>query len=110
MRIGQLDQRVTIETPTEVQDQHGGTGTTWSDKATVWASITGESGGEVQEGGKTRARARYTVKIRYRDDLTTKDRIRHRGRVLEIESMPDVHQRKDTLELVCVETQIEPQT
>lgn len=108
MRIGKLDQRVTIQEPTEVRDASGGFTLTWANigtAPTVWAAVEPSSAGETREGEKATARASYSVRMRYRADITAKIRLSWRGRTLQIEGIPSGSLRSRELILNCVETQ-----
>lgn len=108
MRIGKLDQRVTIQVPTTVAGAMGGHTNTWANLGTapsVWALVEIDGGGESAEGEKTVARAQFRVTIRHRADVTAKHRLTWGSRFLQIKSVESVHARERYTLLTCVETQ-----
>lgn len=92
---GDLRERVTIETPTRVGDGTGGESVSWSALATVWADVAALSGSEVTLGERDEARGRFTVTMRYRDDVSAEMRLVWRGKILNIRALrdPDGHRR-----------------
>lgn len=106
MRIGDLTQRVVIESSSATSDSYGGRSLAWSTLATVWAHVKALSGAEalVSGGEKVQARIAYEVTIRYRSDVTTQMRLTWGSRTLWIES---VHEAGSMLRewtvLTCVE-------
>jgi SPP1 family predicted phage head-tail adaptor len=105
VRAGELDERVEIQQPTEVRDASGGFTLTWAKLATVSAKIEPQGAGEVREGEKQAARARYAVTIRYRADVTAQMRLKWRTRTLQIDGMPSGSKRSEVTVLMCVEAQ-----
>ena len=89
MRAGKLDRRVTIRRLTE-------TGRTplnepilsWTDVATVWGQQRPNRGSERFEAGQVSGAAVLTFHIRYRADLSVKDRLVYEGREYEIIAPP----------------------
>lgn len=70
MNIGRLDKRVTIQSRTTVKDVYGQPLDTWSDIATVWASIEYIGGREKPRSGVVDASLDVTVAVRYYEQLT----------------------------------------
>lgn len=108
MRAGTLRERITWQTFTVVQDEHGEPIETWVDVATVWASVLGRASGErfISGAEQVMAAVSHTVRIRYRDDLTVQMRGIWRGnRYLYIENIIDPDGRKADLVLMCREVQ-----
>lgn len=87
--VGRLRERITIEAPTRTGDGTGGAALTWAALATVWAEVTTKSGAEVAAGERMEARARLTIRLRYRDDVTSAMRIVWRGAQLNIRAVRD---------------------
>lgn len=107
MRIGELDERVRVQTPTEVRGERGGTSLVWdppADEFEVWAKVEQTGGGETREGERVTGRARFTVTLRHRDGLSERQRLVWRGRVLQVESVSGTTRRGRRVELACVET------
>ncbi len=84
-----MRERITIQTPTRTGDGTGGAALTWSALATLWAEVTTKSGAEVAQGERMEARARLTLRLRYRDDVTSVMRIVWRGDVFNIRGLRD---------------------
>lgn len=106
MRSGRLRFRVTIQQSALSSDGMGGGNYTWSDIATVWADVTttnGNSNIESFTGNQFRTIQYFNVKMRYRNDITTKMRLLHYGRVLEILSIVNFDERKKEINLYCKE-------
>ena len=99
MNAGKLREHVTIETPTRSNDGAGGTDVTWAALANVRAEVTSRSGAEAVLGEKLEARQRYTITMRYRDDVTTDMRAIWRGETLNIRAVRDPDGRRQWLEL-----------
>ena len=102
-RAGELRHRVSIERLTSYLGQWGHE-SAWRSIATVWASVVATDGGEkfdVKTSGVDSSMT-HTVRMRFRADLTTKDRLVHRGQRLEIVSVIDPDGRRRELALKCV--------
>ena len=63
---GELDQRVTIQSPTNMPDGRGGVVSGWEDVATVWAHVRPKSGRERSNADRVEASANYLIVIRWR--------------------------------------------
>lgn len=96
-------ERVTIQHLTTTKDEYGEPQESWSDVARVKASVTPESGREVIRGERVDAVQRYLVTIRYRDDVSPRDRLVWQGRTLEIHQAAPMPGAVRRLELVCSE-------
>lgn len=66
---GELDQRVTFRRESKTDDGIGGSVTTWTDIATVWAKVRPMSGSEREHSDRLNATANYLIVIRARDDI-----------------------------------------
>ncbi|MFZ3035381.1 MAG: phage head closure protein [Parvibaculum sp.] len=97
--VGELRERVTIERATRLADGVGGATSSWSELATVWASVIPLSGREVATGERVEAHQSYTITMRYRDDVTTAMRAIWKGRTLNIRSLADPDSRRRRLVL-----------
>ena len=92
---GDLDQRVTFQSPSGATDAGGGRATGWTDIAanpTVWANIEALTGREGVEADKLEASARYRVTIRNRSDVDSSMRLvwlTNGNLALNIREMPD---------------------
>ena len=86
-RIGELDQLVTLQARTEAADGGGGIAVTWADfatDATVWADPQPLYGKEGIEAGAFNATGAWLFRIRYRGDVTERDRILWNGEPFNI--------------------------
>jgi len=103
MKIGDMRHRITFQKPVETPNGHKGHTVSWQDLVTVWASVEPLSGREYFYSHQIKAEITHRVKIRYREDITVKMRIKHRGRNLAIESILDKKERREELEILCRE-------
>lgn len=100
---GELNCRVTIERLHRTQAADGKVTTAWVGWVDTWAKVEPQSGSETHDGA-VRALTRHLVSIRHREGVEPKMRIRYRNRVLEVEAVRNVDERRAVLELLCVET------
>jgi len=103
---GDMWTRVTIQSAAKSQNEVGETALTWSDFATVWASVESLSARETERFAETVGFMTHRVKIRYLDGLTGAMRIVYRDRTLEIGQIIE----RDRLwhqEIICTEKRAE---
>jgi SPP1 family predicted phage head-tail adaptor len=110
MRIGPLRHRVTIQSSTPVQDDHGEPIDAWANIATnpnIWADVQSAPAGEKFLSGaqQVQATVSHKVKIRYRTDVTVQMRLVEGSRYLYIENVVDPTGRTAELILMCREVQ-----
>lgn len=89
--IPALNQRITIQEPTEAKDAQHEPIKTYSNIATrphVWAEIRELGGRELFEAQQLRAENTVKIKIYARSDLNTKMRIVYGGTTLQINYIP----------------------
>ena len=103
MKIGEMRQRITFQEEVKTADGHKGHTLAWRDLVSVWASVEPLSGREFFYSQQIKAEVTHRVKIRYREDITVKMRIKHRDRNLMIESILDKKERREELEIFCRE-------
>lgn len=84
MRAGELNRRIVIQIPKVTRDDYGDTNETWEDFATVWAEIITSGGREFYAAQKQNAETSAVFRIRYREGLNTRMRIKYGHRVFEI--------------------------
>lgn len=77
----------------------------WTEAGEVWAAVAAAAGDETFEAGRTVAKAKVMVTIRYRTDLDVRWRIRDRDLTYQIRSRTDVARLHVSLELACEEIQ-----
>lgn len=103
LTIGEMRHRITFQQEVKTSDGHKGFTVGWQDLVSVWASVEPLSGREYFYSHQIKAELSHRVRIRYRADITVKMRIKHRGRVLGIESILDKKERREELEILCKE-------
>lgn len=102
MKAGQLDQRVTIQRRTMVQNPNTGAMVeSWAPLFTTWAAVTPLVGREYLAAAALVAEVTARVRMRYRPGITAADRIVHDGKVYGITSVADVHSSRRELQLMC---------
>ncbi len=77
MAIGGMRHRVVIQSPTRTSDGGGGGVVSWSDVATVFASIEPTGGNERFFGDQNEGRITHNIILRFRRDVSHKNRIRY---------------------------------
>ena len=103
IKIGDLRHRITFEETVKVPDGYAGSVVTCTEVCVVWASVEPLSSREKFYAHQTQAETTHKVKIRYREGLTEAMRILHRERVLLIEGIKDIDERREVLEIACRE-------
>jgi SPP1 family predicted phage head-tail adaptor len=102
MTAGTLRERITIQAQSTSGSQEWGPSLAWGDVATVWASVeAAESSEDFGQKGTATATS-YTVRIRYRADVTPACRLVWRGRTLDIVGVIDVGGRRRECEIKAV--------
>lgn len=108
MRAGRLRHRIDIRQPSTERDTYGEPVVTWSTLDTVWASVEPMNGKEVFKAGQILDLIPTKIVIRYRDDMTTKMRVRWvkdaTTRYFKIHHILNPMERDKEMTLVCVET------
>lgn len=90
MRAGKLDRLITLQRVTAVPGPFNEPVETWTDVAVLEAQQRPERGAERFAAMELRGEALMTFHIRYRPDVTVKDRIAHGGRVWNIIDVREV--------------------
>jgi SPP1 family predicted phage head-tail adaptor len=107
MRAGKLDQRITLEQPTEARDPNYGTLVkTWVAVATVWAAVEPQSGREYLTNEEPGAELALRVRIRYGSHVAAcspKWRVNYGGRLLQINAVINLRSAGEELQLICTE-------
>lgn len=86
---GILRTRLVIEAPVETPDGSGGVARSFSDVAAVWAEVVPLSARERMQAGATGVSVTHRIRIRHRDDVTTRHRLRHGTRSFRIAALRD---------------------
>lgn len=92
---GKLDRRITIERFALVDDGYQEV-SQWAPVAELWASATPISDGERWQAGQTQAFVSMRFVVRFRPDITTKDRVLYDGKVFNIVAVKEIGRREFT--------------
>lgn len=103
MRAGRLRHQVEIQQYTATRDAAGQEIRDWTEFATVRADVMPLSGREFFDAAQYNVEISHRVRIRYRPGVTTKMRVIHEGRVLDIEYVINKDERDRELHLMCIE-------
>jgi len=76
-RAGQLRQRITLQSKTIAKNTYGEDDITWTDEATVWASIEPLRGQEYLEARQEQADINARVRLRYYPNVKTYWRVKY---------------------------------
>ena len=102
LNAGDLDQRITVQSPSASVDSRGQRVQTWADVATLWAQATPLRGREFFAAGAMQSEAAVRFRLRYRTGIDGTMRVLWRGVPHAIVAEPmDVDGGKRTLELMC---------
>jgi SPP1 family predicted phage head-tail adaptor len=107
VRAGELRHLITLQTPsTAAPDGDGGFTNTWTDLATVWASIVPATARDLERvvAGTVQSSATHLVTIRYLAGVTTKTRVVFGSRLLSVTGVQNTDERNISLVLVCQES------
>ena len=99
---GKLRERVTVQTPSGNVNALGETVLSWSDYATVWASVEGVSAREALALGQQETVVTHRVRMRHLPGLTQQMRFSWRSRTLNIVSLLE-HGNRSEHEAICEE-------
>lgn len=100
MKIGDLRHRITFQKPLKTSDGYKGHTVKWQDVVTVWASIEPLTGREYFYAHQIKNEVSHRVRIRYRTDITNEMRIKHGEKIFEIESIIDLKEGRQFLEIL----------
>ena len=103
MRAGRLRQRVTLQSKVAVQNDSGEEVITWTDVATVWASVEPLRGREFVEARRAGAEETTRIVMRYRDGVTPEMRVTWGDHDYDILSVVHVDTRQREIQLMCRE-------
>ena len=102
LNAGELDQRITVQSPSATVDALGQRVETWTELATVWAQAQPLRGREYFAAGEVNSDAAVRFRLRFRSDVTGAMRVLWRGVPHAIVAEPiDVEGGRHTLELMC---------
>ncbi|MCB2081365.1 MAG: phage head closure protein [Hyphomicrobiales bacterium] len=99
-----MDKRVILQSPQETVDTGGGYSVTWQEVATLWAhmEVLGR-GREAWQDAQLQDRQLFRFTLRYRDGVTTKQRLVYDSRTFNIRAVVNPDERGEMLELVAEE-------
>ena len=106
MRAGKLTKSVIIQSPTGDRDAVGERTTTWTNVATVWASIDPLSAREIFAAAQAQSEVTQKVMIRYDSSIsaiTNAWRVAYGSRYLVVEGVRNIDEKNEMYELMCSE-------
>ena len=104
MKFSKMRHRITFLKPMGTyKNSMGENVSTYTDYKTVWAFVTPKTGREYDEAQKLRAETTYNVHTRYFSDITAQMQIRFNDRILKIESVLNINERNEELQIVASE-------
>jgi SPP1 family predicted phage head-tail adaptor len=103
LHSGLLEHHVILQRLTLTPDGMGGGTQSWIVIGTPWAYIIPATAWENLKSMQLEAPITHSIYIRYRTDITARDRIVHRSRIFNIRSIIDIEEKKLFLELKAEE-------
>lgn len=101
MRPGLLNSRVVVQQQSTTQDALGQPVLSWSTFATLWADVRHTSGIEAIKDSAIASVVRASIRVRYRNGITTAMRVVHGSTTYNIVAvLPDVG-GKEYVDLAC---------
>lgn len=97
--IGKYRHRIEIQQPTITKGDAGGIKHDWSKYLDAWAQVEPGGGREYWEARGSHSRVTGVIKLRYRDGVTPKMRVIHKGRILHIEHIENELEKDKELHL-----------
>lgn len=101
IKAGDLRQLVTLQRPVNQVNEKGRRITGWEDVATVHAGKADVSGREFYQAQAFHAEDVVTFTLRWREDVTAKWRLVHRGAVYNILEVNHLGYMRDFMRLKC---------
>jgi len=103
MNPGRLNKRVTIQSPSESQDEYGQPTQDWTDVCSTWAGIRAATSKEVYAASSFVSKVSHVVTIRWRSGIEADQRILYRSRIFEIQAVSDPDESRVELNLLSLE-------
>lgn len=103
MRAGKLRHSITIQQQSTTQDSYGQQVETWTNVATVWASVEPLRGKEYFESKQEKAEVTTKITMRYRDGILPKMRVVFGSKTYDIQDVINLEERDRELHLMCLE-------
>lgn len=91
--IGALRHRLTLERSSLAEDRS----TLWTAETTLFAAIAPLSAAEAEAGGGETGRVTHRLEVRFRDDLSSRDRLSKGDRIFRILAVRDPDERRARL-------------
>jgi SPP1 family predicted phage head-tail adaptor len=102
LRAADLNQQIDIEQEDAVDNGRGGRTKVWQLlEADVWAGLVPLRGGEALTLNIQRTTQLWRVTLRYREDVTTKMRLRQGATIFNIRTCVDPYGRRDRIVMDC---------
>jgi SPP1 family predicted phage head-tail adaptor len=98
-----MDKRVVIQSRASASDGQGGYTETWTDTATVWASIKPAKGFERYQAMKLETPVTHEVVMRYRAGITTKNRLVYDERIFDLKEVLNLDEANAYLKMMALE-------
>ena len=106
MRAGWLRHRVTIQEKIVTRDTYGEEDFTWSDTATVWASVEPSRGRDFQQAQTEQVTYDTVIRLRYGTDINPENRIVWNGQYYDVRSVVSVFEKSKELEAQCIRVHV----
>ena len=103
VKIGDLRQRILFQKENKADDGAHGYVVTWDDVAEVWAKVEPVSGTESYFAHQLRNVLSHKIKIRYWSDISVEMRVVFKTRIMKIESIIDIEEKRRFMVIGCVE-------
>lgn len=104
MKFSKMRHRITFLKPMGTyKNSMGESVPKYSELRTVWAFVAPKTGREYDEAQKLRAETTYNIHTRYFSDITAEMQIRFNDRILKIESVLNINERNEELQIVASE-------
>jgi SPP1 family predicted phage head-tail adaptor len=101
VKVGRLQHIITIQSKAKTTDAYGGTIDTWSNLATVWASVEPLMGREMMAAQAAQSEITTRFRIRYLDGVDSTMRIVHKGVNYDIQA-PPINVNEENRELIIL--------
>lgn len=101
--VAQMKRRVTIQNVSRSPDEQGGFTETWTDGATVYASIDPYTGYQKFQAMQMQTPVTHKIVMRYRDDVTTETRLKFGDRIFDVAEALNVQEDGRFLQIKAVE-------
>lgn len=98
-----MKHRVTIQNASRSSDGQGGFTETWTDGATVYASLKQKKAWEKFQAQQTQTPVIWEVTIRYRTDVTSASRLKYGTRILWVKEVINREEGKAYLDIKAIE-------